>query len=135
MLIATAWSPWSSSPCCCCCCCCAAAAAVLAPLWINSERIDKTTIRPSDVQAVAEDWASEAGWSVIGVTATGDRVLVDATGPNPDGAPADGLSSAGRAAPGRPGRKSDSAAGPHNRALASYDGFQCSARFIPATSG
>ena len=39
--------------------------AVLAPLWINSERIDKTTIRPSDVQAVAEHWASEAGWSVI----------------------------------------------------------------------
>jgi hypothetical protein len=61
----------------------AAAAAVLAPLWINSERIDKTTIRQSDVQAVAEHWASEAGWSVIGVTATGDRVLVDATGPNP----------------------------------------------------
>ena len=30
------------------------AAAVLAPLWINSERIDKTTIRPSDVQAAAE---------------------------------------------------------------------------------
>jgi hypothetical protein len=29
------------------------AAAVLAPLWINSERIDKTTIRPSDVQAAA----------------------------------------------------------------------------------
>ena len=57
--------------------------AVLAPLWINSERIDKTTIRQSDVQAVAEHWASEAGWSVIGVTATGDRVLVDATGPNP----------------------------------------------------
>jgi hypothetical protein len=29
------------------------AAAVLAPLWINSERMDKTTIRPSDVQAAA----------------------------------------------------------------------------------
>jgi hypothetical protein len=29
------------------------AAAVLASLWINSERIDKTTIRPSDVQAAA----------------------------------------------------------------------------------
>ncbi len=57
--------------------------AVLAPVWINSKRIDKTTIRPGDVQAVAEHWASEAGWSVIGVTATGDRVLVDATGPNP----------------------------------------------------
>ena len=97
-------------------------AAVLAPLWIDSERIDKTTIRPSDVQAVAEHWASEAGWSVIGVTATGDRVLVNATGPNPaptspcsartltplawwplrlDGEPADGLSSAGRAPPGK----------------------------------
>ena len=39
-------------------------------------------------------WASEAGWSVIGVTATGDRVLFD-------GEPADGLSSAGRAPPGK----------------------------------
>ena len=35
------------------------------------------------MQAVAEHWAADAGWSVIGVTATGDRVLVDATGPNP----------------------------------------------------
>ena len=52
-------------------------------MWINSDRIDKTTIRQADVQAVAEHWASDAGWSVIGVTATGDRVLVDATGPRP----------------------------------------------------
>jgi uncharacterized hydrophobic protein (TIGR00271 family) len=58
-------------------------AAVLVPLWINSERIDKTAIRQSEVQAVAEHWASDAGWSVVGVTATGDRVLVDATGPRP----------------------------------------------------
>jgi len=36
-----------------------AAAAVLAPLWINSERIDKTTIRPSDVQAAATMRMSE----------------------------------------------------------------------------
>ena len=37
-------------------------AAVLAPLWVNSERIDKTTIRPSEVQAVAEHWpAKRAG--------------------------------------------------------------------------
>jgi hypothetical protein len=57
--------------------------AVLVPLWINSERIDKTTIRQSDVQAVAEHWASDAGWSVLGVTATGGRVLVNATGPKP----------------------------------------------------
>ena len=57
--------------------------AVLVPLWINSDRIDKTTIRKSDVQAVAEHWANDAGWSVVGVVATGDRVLVDATGPRP----------------------------------------------------
>jgi hypothetical protein len=57
--------------------------AVLVPLWINSERIEKTTIRQSNVQAVADQWANEAGWSVVGVTATGDRVLVDATGPRP----------------------------------------------------
>ena len=35
------------------------------------------------MQAVAEHWASDAGWSVVGVTATGDQVLVEATGPNP----------------------------------------------------
>jgi uncharacterized membrane protein len=58
-------------------------AAVLVPLWINSDRIDKTTIRQADVQAVAEHWASDASWSVIGVTATGDQVLAAATGPRP----------------------------------------------------
>jgi hypothetical protein len=58
-------------------------AAVLVPLWINSDRVDKTTIRQADVQAVAEHWASGAGWSVLGVTAAGDRVLVNATGPRP----------------------------------------------------
>jgi hypothetical protein len=35
------------------------------------------------VQAVADHWASEADWSVVAVNATGDRVLVEATGPNP----------------------------------------------------
>ena len=86
-------------------------AAVLAPLRINSERIGKTTIRPSDVQAVAEHWASEAGWSVIGVIVTGDRVLVD-------GEPADGLSSAGRAPPGK-ARADDQTQPRASRALAS----------------
>jgi uncharacterized membrane protein len=57
--------------------------AVLVPLWVNSDRVDKTTVRQADVQAVADQWASRAGWSVVGVTATGDRVLVDATGPRP----------------------------------------------------
>jgi uncharacterized hydrophobic protein (TIGR00271 family) len=57
--------------------------AVIVPVRTISERIDKTTVRQSDVQAVAEHWASDAGWSVLGVDATGDRVLVEATGPNP----------------------------------------------------
>jgi hypothetical protein len=57
--------------------------AIIVPLTISSNRIDQTTIRQTDVQAVAEHWASQAGWSVTGVTATGDQVLVEATGPNP----------------------------------------------------
>jgi len=57
--------------------------AVIVPLSINSNRIDKTTIRESDVRAVAEHCANDAGWAVVGVTATGYRVLVEATGPNP----------------------------------------------------
>lgn len=56
---------------------------VIVPLWINSDRIDKTSVRQSDVQAVAERWANDAGWSVTGVTATGDQVFIEAIGPNP----------------------------------------------------
>jgi uncharacterized hydrophobic protein (TIGR00271 family) len=56
---------------------------VIIPLWINSDRIDNTNVRQSEVQAVAERWASDADWSVTGVTATGDQVLIEATGPNP----------------------------------------------------
>ncbi len=56
---------------------------VIVPLWISSDRIYKTAVRQSDVQAVADHWASDAGWSVVGVTATGDQVLVEATGPSP----------------------------------------------------
>ena len=57
--------------------------AIIVPLTISSNRIDQTTIRQSDVQAVAQHWASGASWSVTGVTATGDQVLIQATGPNP----------------------------------------------------
>jgi uncharacterized membrane protein len=57
--------------------------AVLVPLWINSDRIDKTTVREGEVQAVAAQWAHGAGWSVTGVTADGDEVLIEATGPDP----------------------------------------------------
>ena len=57
--------------------------AVLVPLWINSDQINKTAIRQSDVQAVAGHWAAAAGWSVVGVTAKGEQVLIEATGPNP----------------------------------------------------
>ena len=56
---------------------------VIIPLQINSDRIDKTNVRQSEVQAVAGRWATDAGWSVTGVTSTGDQVLVEATGPTP----------------------------------------------------
>ena len=56
---------------------------MIVPVWISSDRIYTTTIRQTDVQAVAERWAGAAGWSVTGVDATGDQVLVDATGPKP----------------------------------------------------
>ncbi len=56
---------------------------VIVPLTINSDRIDRTTVRESDVQAVANHWADAAGWAVTGVTAQGDQVFVDATGPVP----------------------------------------------------
>ncbi len=58
-------------------------AAVIVPLTINSDRIDRTNVRQADVQAVADHWANAAGWSVSGVTADGNRVFVDATGPVP----------------------------------------------------
>ena len=68
---------------------------VIVALWINSDRIDKTTVRESEVQAVAGHWASDAGWSVVGVTATSGQVLAEATGPSP----------APRPAPPRPRRR------------------------------
>jgi hypothetical protein len=40
-------------------------------------------VRQTDVQAVAQHWATPAGWSVFGVTTSGKRVLLDATGPDP----------------------------------------------------
>jgi uncharacterized hydrophobic protein (TIGR00271 family) len=57
--------------------------AVIIPLWVNSDRINKTTIRQNAVQAVAEQWASDSGWFVAGVTTKGDQILVEATGPSP----------------------------------------------------
>lgn len=57
--------------------------ALTVPLSANSDRISKTTVRHKVVQAVAEHWASAAGWSVVGITATGKQVLVEATGPDP----------------------------------------------------
>jgi uncharacterized hydrophobic protein (TIGR00271 family) len=58
-------------------------AVVIVPLWSNSDRIDRATVREAGVGAVAERWVSPAGWAVIGVTARGDRVFVDVTGPEP----------------------------------------------------
>ena len=56
---------------------------VLVPLWVNENQIDRAMVRQSEVAAVADQWANGAGWSVVGVNATGNRVLVEATGPKP----------------------------------------------------
>jgi uncharacterized hydrophobic protein (TIGR00271 family) len=58
-------------------------AAVVVPLWVNSQRFDQTSVRSNGVEAVAEQWADPVGWSVLGVSRLGDRVLVEATGPVP----------------------------------------------------
>ena len=44
---------------------------------------EPATRRQADVQAVADHWANDAGWSVLGVTTRGDQVLADVTGPSP----------------------------------------------------
>ena len=57
--------------------------AVIVPLWSNSEHFDQSNIQLTGVQAVADHWASGAGWSVLGVSNAGQKVLIDATGPSP----------------------------------------------------
>jgi hypothetical protein len=56
---------------------------VIVPLTINSNRVDRSTVRQTNVKAVADRWATAADWTVLGVTVTGDQVFVDVTGPNP----------------------------------------------------
>lgn len=56
---------------------------VAIPLGINSSRTNTTTVRQTDIQALAEHWAASAGWSVTGVSTHGQQILIDATGPNP----------------------------------------------------
>jgi uncharacterized hydrophobic protein (TIGR00271 family) len=57
--------------------------AVIVPLWINSEHFDRSNIQLTGVQAVADHWANGAGWSVLGVSNAGQKVLIDTTGPSP----------------------------------------------------
>ena len=56
---------------------------VVIPLAINSRRTDATTVRQQDVQAVAQHWADKAGWAVVAVSASGNQILIRATGPDP----------------------------------------------------
>jgi uncharacterized hydrophobic protein (TIGR00271 family) len=57
--------------------------AVIVPLWVNSQHYERSSIRLTGVQAVAGHWADSAGWSLLGVSTVGDKVLIDVTGPNP----------------------------------------------------
>jgi len=62
--------------------------AVIVPLKIESDHVDATTVRQVTVQAVAQQWASAAGWSVVAVAADHATILVDAVGPSPRPDPA-----------------------------------------------
>jgi uncharacterized hydrophobic protein (TIGR00271 family) len=57
--------------------------AVIVPLWVNSQHFDRSSIRLTGVQAVADHWADTAGWAVLGVSNVGSNVLIDVTGPSP----------------------------------------------------
>jgi len=61
---------------------------VAMPLAANSARIDQTTARDQQIQAVAEQWADESGWSVVAVSSRHGTVLIQATGPVPAPNPA-----------------------------------------------
>ncbi|MEI6701184.1 MAG: TIGR00341 family protein [Actinomycetota bacterium] len=54
--------------------------AVMVPLWTNSQRFGQVSIRLTGVEAVANQWASASGWSVLGVSSIDNKVLVDITG-------------------------------------------------------
>ena len=56
--------------------------AVMVPLWTNSQRFDQVSIRRTGVEAVASQWASASGWSLLGVSDVDNKVLIDVTGEN-----------------------------------------------------
>jgi uncharacterized membrane protein len=56
---------------------------VTVPLWVNSEHFDRNNVRLTGVEAVADHWANDAGWSVLGVNNVGNQMLVDVTGASP----------------------------------------------------
>ena len=64
-------------------------AAVIVPLWVNSQRYDRTSSHVTSVRAVANQWADDAGWVVLGVRHRKDIVLIDASGPAPEPSLAD----------------------------------------------
>jgi uncharacterized hydrophobic protein (TIGR00271 family) len=57
---------------------------VIVPLKIDSDRIDATRVRETDVTAVAQNWAHASGWTVVSVATRGGTVYVDAAGPEPE---------------------------------------------------
>lgn len=53
------------------------------PLAIGSARVLVQTNTVAGIRPVAERWAAENRWRVVGVTSTQDGVLIDALGPPP----------------------------------------------------
>jgi uncharacterized hydrophobic protein (TIGR00271 family) len=56
---------------------------VVGALATESERITTQELSRSDVTKAADEWAAARGWQVVGVTATGGPVRVQAQGPPP----------------------------------------------------
>lgn len=61
---------------------------VMIPLAATSTRIGQATLDEIAVETTADAWAAPADWTVVTVTAVGDKVVVRATGPAPEPDPA-----------------------------------------------
>jgi len=57
---------------------------VIVPLKIDTDRVDATTVRQNDVQAVAQRWATASGWTVVAVSVDRSIYYIDTVGPEPE---------------------------------------------------
>ena len=61
----------------------AAVLALAVPLAAASKQISSDELRQSDVNTVAQAWATGHGWQIVGIDSSGSEVVVRAIGPLP----------------------------------------------------